>query len=217
MKKYFILAAVALLALASCAKLTPVQEPDHEISFQVANYTQTKADDTAANKPGEFSNKDFGTYAWFTNEQGVTDPMMVNEQVAKDEESQVWKTVNRPFYWPKTGYVDFISYSPYVADQPESAVNPAKPIISQNSIAWKDYKVGDVDLMYADKAQKQTSNLETYYNSGVPTLFHHALAKVSFKIQANFLEWTSEEVKDEQGNEMIIWSKLDEIYNDYMQ
>jgi len=187
MKKYLILCASALLALAACSKVAPVAEPQHEIGFQVATYA-TKAnvaipDDTV-----------FGSYSWYTNEAGTTVEQMINEKVGKV--GKEWKTTENTFYWPKSGSIDFISYSPWVAGGPSE--------VSTTSLKFTGYSVGKVengvftsngaDLMYADKALDQTENGTKYVDisevtSGVPTLFHHALANVSFKIQANFLEY----------------------------
>jgi len=194
MKKYLILCASALLALAACSKVAPVAESQHEIGFQVASYA-TKAnvaipDDTV-----------FGTYSWYTNEAGTTVAQMTNEKVGK--RGAEWKTIENTYYWPKTGSIDFISYSPWVSGGPTE--------ITATSLKFTAYKVGEVDanggftangvdLMYADKALKQKENGTEYTRisgvaSGVPTLFHHALANISFKIQANFLEWTDEQTQ----------------------
>ena len=214
MKKSFFLIA-ALLTLAACSKVAPVEESSNAISFQVANYVQTKADDA---KPGEFTNEDFGAYAWYSPAEGQRegDPMFANEKVAKS--GSEWKTVNNTYYWPKTGTVDFISYSPYDAEGKQ-------PTVKESSIAWTKYTVGEKDLMYADKALKQGANVKTYYYNGVPTLFRHALAKLSFRVKANFLEWTQDEIKDEQTGEVLVekdttrWevslksAKLSGIYN----
>ena len=191
MKKYFILAATSLLALASCTKQTPAEQADREIGFQVANYVQTKADDA---KPGEFTNADFGAYAWYTPEAGAREVVefMANERVAKV--GGAWRTTKNTFYWPKTGGLDFICYSPY---------NEGTPSLTDKEIHWTEYTVqaeNQKDLMYADKAIAQTGNTNTYYYNGVPTLFHHALAKVSFQVKANFLSYTREEEKDDNGN-----------------
>ena len=205
MKKYLIPTLASLLALAACTKVAPVAEPQREISFQVANYVQTKAN-------VKFENADFGTYAWYTGEAAADQTaaskaieFMINEKVGPvtSGEKTDWRTVNNTFYWPKTGKLDFISYSPY------ATAAPALPAITENTITYTGYAVGelnenqvytpnDVDLMYADKAVGKQANEGTYSTisgtNGVPTLFHHALAHVSFKIQANFLEYTDNSV-----------------------
>ena len=195
MKKYLILSISALLALAACSKQEPVDGVQHEISFLTANYLSTKAGgDTQAASPVKFSNADFGVYAWFNGK----DVFMENEKVA--QVGTLWKTVDNTFYWPKTGSLDFIAYSPY---------NEGTPAVATDKISWTKYTVSDKDLMYADKACGQQENINPgTYNAvsaanGVPTLFHHALARLSFKAKASFLSYTNPEEKDAQGNVVV--------------
>lgn len=182
MKKYFIIAAAALVAMTGCSKIETAPEVQREISFQVANNVRTKATGSV------YENGAFGTYAWFNN----TDVFMVNEQV--DKSGGVWRTVDNTYYWPKTGSISFISYSPFNGtSNTESTV----PVITKNSITYTDVTVGTTDLMYADRATC-SSNVDEVTDSdtadsgftGVPTVFNHALAKLSFKIKANFIEYT---------------------------
>ena len=171
MKKYIILAVVALAASAACTKVEVAQEAQREISFEVAN-RMTKAN-------VKYENGDFGTYAWFNN----TDPFMVNEKVGLV--SGVWKTVDHTFYWPKTGSISFISYSPY---------SGPTPVVEKDKITYPSYTVADVDVMYADRAtcssnvDEVNDGVDSGY-TGVPTVFRHALAQLSFDIKANFLEY----------------------------
>lgn len=182
MKKYFIIAAAALVAMTGCSKIETAPEVQREISFEVANNVRTKATGSV------YENGAFGTYAWFNN----TDVFMVNEQV--DKSGGVWRTVDNTYYWPKTGSISFISYSPFNGtSNTESTV----PVITKNSITYTDVTVGSTDLMYADRATC-SSNVDEVTDSdtadsgftGVPTVFNHALAKLSFKIKANFIEYT---------------------------
>ena len=180
MKKFFFFAAAALVTLAACTK-TETSEPKREISFEVAN-SLTKATGV------KYENGAFGTYAWFNN----TDDFMVNEQV--DLSGGVWKTIDHTFYWPKTGSISFISYSPFAGT---SDTADSVPAITKNRITYTGITAGSTDLMYADKATC-SSNVNEVTDSdtadsgftGVPTVFRHALAKLSFKIKANFIEYT---------------------------
>ena len=203
MKKYLILSAAALLTLAACTKQVTAPEEQREISFQVANVLQTKADDGTAGqddqtaKPGEFTNADFGAYCWRTPEAGAREVVeyFSNERVAKV--GGAWRTTKNTFYWPKSDALDFICYSPY---------NEGTPSVTDRTIEWTQYSVkkeNQKDLMYADKAVAQTGNTNTYFYNGVPTLFRHALAKVSFQVKANFLTYTRQEEKDEQGKVIV--------------
>ena len=200
--KTLIIIAAALLPFAACTKVTTGTEDvtEHEISFQVANYVRTKA-------PVAFENPDFGTYAWYTADDGSQQhvPFMTNEPVAFDGTS--WTTTNRPYYWPKVGALDFISYSPYSSSWEETLedgtiVRHDNPVVTGDSISWTDYRTQNEDLMYADKVTGQRQNGSTYTAvsgvTGVPTLFHHALAKLGFRIRVNFLE-------EGEGDQKTTW------------
>ena len=181
MKKYLIIAAAAIAAIA-CTKSESVGV-QREISFQIAKSTiRTKA-------TGEVYNTSvpFGTYAWFNN----TDDFMVNEKVGYT--SSVWKTVDHTFYWPKTGSISFISYSPFAGN---SNTAGTVPVIEKDKITYTGLTAADADIMYADRATcsanvnevTDSDTADSGFN-GVPTVFRHALAKISFKVMANFLEW----------------------------
>lgn len=178
MKKYIIIAASALVALAACSKVETA-DLQKEINFEVANSIKTKAFTGSV-----YNNGAFGTYAWFNN----TDEFMVNEQV--DNNGSAWTTKDHTFYWPKTGSVSFISYSPF-----EGTSNTAgtTPVVEKDKITYSGVTAGTTDLMYADKAtcSNNVDEVEDGANSftGVPTVFRHALAKLSFKVMANFVEW----------------------------
>ena len=181
MKKLLLIAAAAVAATVACTKVNPTGDAQREINFEVAN-SLTKATGSV------YSNGAFGTYAWFNN----TDDFMVNEKV--DKSGGVWKTVDHTFYWPKTGSISFISYSPFAGTSDTAGSVPA---ITKNSITYTGITAGSTDLMYADRATcssnvNEVTDSDTADSgfSGVPTVFRHALAKLSFKIKANFIEYT---------------------------
>ena len=159
---------------------------DAPISFEVANYVaQTRANGAFA------TTKTFGVNAWsaYTNTSvtpntTTTHELMVNVPVTYN--GSQWTTAT-PYYWPINGTVDFIAYYPTeVVPDIEYDYNGA------DTYTYKDYTVLEgVDLMYADKAIRFNKNNTATENTaginsgfeGVPTLFHHALAKVNFKVQ----------------------------------
>ena len=182
MKKFILLATVAVAVMAACSKIDEIPASQREINFNVANSLQTKATGAV------YNNGAFGTYAWFKG----TDDFMVNETV--DLVGGVWKTSVHTFYWPKTGSIDFISYSPFNGTVDTADSNPA---VTKTSIAYTNIIAGNVDYMYADKVNcssnvNEVTDSDTADSgySGVPTVFRHALAKLSFKIKANFVEYT---------------------------
>jgi hypothetical protein len=182
---------------------------DAPISFEVANYVaQTRAN-------GAFDTREtFGVNAWsaYTDEEGntTTYPLMANVPVTHN--GSQW-TTGTPYYWPINGTVDFIAYYP-------TSVSPTIGYKYDGTDTYKytDYTVGSVDLMYADKAIRFNKNNTAAENTsginsgfaGVPTLFHHALAKVNFKVQnANPVDATNSAYK----YEIIVNSITLKVYN----
>ena len=187
MKKYFILAAVALVALTACSKIEVSNTvPDKAISFQVANYVaQTKAGQSAFD-----INDTFKTSAWFHPTSGDAQVFMDKEvikwQASRDPKQ--WAS-DRIYFWPKTGYVNFYSW----AGSPEPAVSDGAAKYGDAANDTYITIATDADAMLANGAFRyasSSSNTNLYnieYESvdvtGVPTLFHHMLSKVTFIVK----------------------------------
>ena len=197
--KKLLLFAVAALMIGACAKVETPELQDQtrkEITFEVAKYVQTKAAGSL------YDNGAFGTYSWFTTTGYAPADFMINEEV--DMIGGAWKTKNNTFYWPKTGSVEFISYSPFNGTNSSADSNPA---ITPTTITYTGVNTAaaSIDYMYADKAIASkninvvTDGIDSGY-SGVPTIFRHALAKLSFNIKANFVTWT-----DSNTNTTTTW------------
>lgn len=185
MKKTVFIAALAIAALASCSK-TVEEGIQSEVVFQVARYMgATKAN---TDYKIDYQTIPFGAFAWYKGVQATDNAdFMVNQEVSYSD--PVWRPNGTTYYWPKSGSIDFICYSPYTAD----GTNAPLPTITEDNITYPAWDVAahqDVDIMYADKVTGLTNNTNTYYYSGVPTLFHHALAKVNFEIKAAYTEVT---------------------------
>ena len=177
-------AAAVLALLAGCAKDVTVYRP--EIKFQVAGYRSHSRAETADYKDA-YSGVPFGAYAWYKAPDPQNDVVfMSNQKVCYDSDNNVWSPAGIVYYWPRNGVLDFICYSPYSADN--------GPQIGEDSILFSDYDVGEhpaTDLLYADKAAGLTDNATTYYYSGVPVLFRHALARVRFRMRLAYWEQTA--------------------------
>ncbi|MBR6458247.1 MAG: hypothetical protein IKS71_06585 [Bacteroidales bacterium] len=221
MKKYFIIAAAAVVAMAGCSKseiLFDETNPGNKIGFEVANYArQTKANQTITNSedgiysfhtvayqfptigsPREFMDVDILPY-------NVTGTTTTQVTAANDNDYTITKWAPaQDYYWPKTGYINFYSYAG--SHTPDVDVN--------DDDDWKT-----VTFTYEDAVITATSNImvaeaalhygrtnsedETYkvddsessehVTKGVPTLFHHQLAKIKFDVRART---TSDKVSD---------------------
>lgn len=189
MKKYFILAAAAIVALAACTKIdVEFNETDssNKIAFTVADFSQqTKAE--AAEGDGIYS---FHTYATQFPEIGSAVVFMDDVEIKAWNASTQAVTTGTDIYtwapemdyfWPKTGFINFYSYA--------GTKSPAtKTISADKKTVTYDYgtvTVADNDnILVADAALHFNTNTETYkkdhVSAGVPTLFRHQLAKIKF-------------------------------------
>lgn len=200
MKKYFVIAAAALVAMCACTKNEVAQlEVNEEISFKVANYlSQTKAGEVA------FTGESFGVYAYYdsgasntASEQGQT--FMANEKVVPAAPG--WQVEGKTYYWPKSGNIDFFAYAPYASSGAWVAYKNSDHTLAGNFTS----ATGAEDYLYSSMAMNYTKNDPQYkvsdtdqdnvkVSDGVPVLFHHALAKLTVKFAASQLD-------DKEGEE----------------
>ncbi|MBP5637166.1 MAG: hypothetical protein J6X25_06610, partial [Bacteroidales bacterium] len=183
MKKYFIIAVLALVASAACTKVDPVDAPAQKVTFQVASRAaQTKAHSLNSESITAFKCKAF------MKGEGVDDLQNFfgadGETISYNSTSETWEP-SHDYYWPKSekSYVNFFSWY-------DTGAGPTS--VTNGAMAWTNRTIGTGDnIMYADPAwhyQENTTQAAQYTDdatlTGVPTIFHHALAQVNFKAYA---------------------------------
>ena len=186
MKKVLFVALAAGVALVACTKneVKPVKV-DQEITFQAVV-------DKAATKGGTFDNgvkyptdRPFGTFAFFyTTSDGYTKDAPKYIDNAKVENTSgvnsgaAW-TTNPKYYWPKQGYLTFMSYSPYEDLHDIVTCAPTDNALAEIKIPnWDVDAKQDVDIMIADRVDNLTANGENAGYTGVSTVFRHKLAQI---------------------------------------
>lgn len=197
MKKVLFFALAAGVALAACTKneVKPV-EVDQEITFQAVV-------DKAATKAGTFDNgvtypidRPFGTFAFFyTTSGGYTKgaPKYIDNAEVTNPTSETsgsaW-TTNPKYYWPKQGYLTFMSYSPYVDLHDIVTCAPTADAMAEIKIPnWDVDAHQKVDIMIADRVDNLKANGSNGGYTGVPTVFRHKLAQIvkfSIKTKEDF-------------------------------
>ncbi len=213
MKKFFIIAAAALVALAACSKVETIETtPDTEIGFQVAAFlNQTKADSHGhtsfvdeLTEVGAASNY-FKSQAFIHAAQSdgsVAAPAAFfsagssNVETINYDGSSTWKPAH-PYYWPKSprSSISFFSWYDF-EDQVTPSLSGYTADGATVTLAWPDRTVALKDnVMYADAAYHYKKNDNSTQNhkldgvtQGVPTLFHHALAKVRFTVKQSIMK-----------------------------
>lgn len=185
MKKILMMSAAAVAVFSvSCSKVEDMSK-EQEISFAVASYVpQTKAESIRTVDGIEsFSCKAFlhangaavGTD--YFGASGVT--------IQYNSSTATWAPANHPYYWPKhpDSYINFVSWY-------DNGTGPTGTV-TETAMAWTNRTIGPNDnIMFADEAWRFKSNDNAVYKkdgvtAGVPTLFHHALAKVNIQFNTS--------------------------------
>lgn len=169
-----ILAGLAAVLLPlSCTRIEPQEQTRSQICYNVVQYTQTKAVDTYP------QDRPFISSAFYL-ENGKTWAANHSEAKAYIENATIsyvdglWKDATRSYYWPYSGKLNFLSYSP-------AEIKPYTTVDCNTGITITDWDVDanqDIDIMVADVQTEQTSNQNVGTYTGVPTIFRHKLSQI---------------------------------------
>lgn len=209
MKKYFIIAAAALVALAACTKneIDPASKTKdaREINFNTVANKATKAPITGTTY--SFNCPSFGVFAYYlasgnwntTAENTSAVSYMDDVEISFNDTKDIWAPAST-YYWPLEGKLTFIAYSPKSA---ATAAFSNAGVLTLTGFTVNTTVADQVDLLYSAIAADKTQN-EDYYedtanskdsenaegDKGVNIQFKHALSQVIFKAK------TADEVYD---------------------
>ena len=203
MKKYFIIAVAAVVALAACSKteIDNTASKGREISYNaVAAKNATKAinnktyyapTDPAFGIWGLYQTESWSANhsasVWIGASASAATQITYGLDAQSTANSEAWRNRASVDYWPLTGSLVFMGYSPYTNVSSKAAISVAenKATLTVTNFqtttgSWVD------DLMWSDavEASANTTNYDangtnaTTYN-GVPVVFHHALSQIA--------------------------------------
>ena len=156
----------------------------------------------------------FYSYAWYLSDGKTWDsskadaePYIVNETVSN--QGGEWKSPTNTYYWPHSGSLTFLSYTCVAHDDQgklydglfTGTANGTVSVDKASGLAingFINYRTGD--LLVADIARDRRADL-----NGVPTIFKHKLARISFYI--------SKEESQTQDEYVLTGLKLTGIYD----
>ena len=169
MKRLFILASAAIVALASCSKTQVVyNDAPEEIGFKAVTGVMTKA-----NLDGEIT---LGVFAEHNSVDPVTtNSYFDNKPFADTDHDNVWSGSQ---YWPIQGTLDFTFYAPHISSGTIPTYdNDTKTLtitVPNNQSTQTDYLYGTTRPMGKTKD-----------GGNVSVTLKHALAMVKVTIKAN--------------------------------
>ena len=113
----------------------------------------------------------------------------------KGSTEKVWKA-EKTYYWPKNGSLTFFAYSLNKGDLSLTGGDSHLGCDVSTGIAGAiDLNVNpNTDFLVAEIAKDQTSNVQTHFTNGVPTLFKHRLSSVAFAIKTG-ADYTNKQFK----------------------
>ena len=158
MKKFFILASAAIVALASCAKTEVVyKDAPEEIAFKTMNSPMTKAT----------YDQNLGVAAYFINSDAE-----YFGHTQFELENGVWTGGQ---YWPLSNALKFVAYGPYQ----ETGVTISATQINATAVA------SDLDFVYSYVDNGGAGyKKKDFEGSGVYMPMKHAKAKVVITVQS---------------------------------
>ncbi len=195
MKKYFIFAAAALVALAACTKVE-TETPDKKISFNATSYVpQTKADPTTHHSLYSTEGVSSFMAKAFLHADGVSTTQNMfgtaGDEVKYNATNKEWAPDNE-YFWPKSenSYINFVCWYSKNAKSQLVATDISETAMNWGTTSSPVQIVKDDNILFADEAWRYKDNVRnnaTYgyddVSEGVPTLFHHALARLAFDIK----------------------------------
>lgn len=214
MKKYFILAAAALVTLASCVKNdadTSVYQQGRQISFSAVTGLATKAAITDNYFPTDAGN--FGVYAYYVaegtwaanfatsalymgtaNGSGDAGDATTGVSVEYDSDLKIWKP-SETYYWPLEGKLTFFAYYPATLATP--AFDLSAKQFSTGAFTVNTTVTEQKDVLVSSFAEDKTSSTTQQYvfgagegqnsgdNKGVQIQFKHMLSQIVFTAAAD--------------------------------
>ena len=179
MKKWFDIAVLGILvSLAACTKVENTSAPE-SIRYAVGSYA-------VSTKVSEYRDAEgldnFQSKAFIHSEGAAEGSVFFNSAITWD--GATWSP-DRDYYWPKhpQSYINFVSW--YAND---GSANITPDTVTETQFQILNRTVGANDrILVADEAWKQKANINTYYTSGVPTLFRHVLSRVKVNMKATTL------------------------------
>lgn len=169
MKRIFICAAAAIVALASCSKTQVVyNDAPEEIGFKAVAGAVTKAEQEDATLDGTM-----GVFAFVT---GGTTAYFENISFS-NKSGDVWTGTTKSMYWPVTSGLDFAVYAPWESEEGAEFETNTLTVKADNST--KITIGAQEDYLYGAAYYNNNGNGFDKNTVSVPVTLKHAQAKVT--------------------------------------
>lgn len=174
MKRLFIFAAAATVALASCTKTHVVyNEAPQEIGFKAVSGVMTKLDVPAVHQ-SIAGHENMGVIAYLSN---TNTQYFANTPFSYDSEAGYWTAGNDPKYWPVDGSLDFTVYAPYDESNASYSQTTSESVTTKTLTITADNSTTGTDWLYGTD-QPASSKIDNAIN----VTLAHALSYVDINV-----------------------------------
>lgn len=192
-----ILAAAALVVLASCTKsnVDPVntaKTEGDEIGFAAVTQKATKANNAIITGTTYDHGNTFQVWGWQSQEgdfsefaNAAASNFMTNLTISwtkgrDNTRTEAWRNVSNYYYWPLTGKISFLAIHPSTVPPTSTGWDntnkkPSATIENYDISASKD----STDLMFANAAGERRAD-------ALPIVFKHALSQIQFRVRTDY-------------------------------
>lgn len=185
MKKLFVCAAAAIVALASCSKTELINtEAPKEIGFKAVTGSITKALSSTALD----INSSLGVFAYVHDDTEIKDYfgntkfIFSSEEEIDDVNTPIWTSPTTtddqdgvgPKYWPIAHNLDFVVYSPYQSSGVSYNLETSILSVTANNAS--------IDYLYGDDYYDKSGNGYDKDTKSVPVQLNHAKAKITVNL-----------------------------------
>lgn len=159
-----------------CTKVQQTELSSPLVTYQLIQNTQTKGA-----SPYDV-NETFFSWAWMLEDgqswvSSKSAAQLYINKATIGHSSDGWSDINKVNYWPKAGY-----NLTFFAASPSDELGTVVTCTPEQGITIKDWNVNDhlgTDILVADIVENKTAVDNQGWAAGVPTIFRHALSKIS--------------------------------------
>ena len=198
-KTQLILAAAALVALASCSNdgFTPAN--DGEIGFNAVTRVATRANNAIITGTTYGTDNTFQVWGWQSQvgdfsefEDNAASNFMSNLTIEwtkgrDNTRDEAWRNATNYYYWPFTGRISFLAIHPSTVAPSttgwDATNDKPQATIADYTVTGKD----STDLMFATNEGARRAD-------ALPMVFKHALSQIQFRVRTDY-DYTLDEVE----------------------
>lgn len=188
MKRLFVVASLAIMAVA-CQK----EEVRNEVLTPIGFNTETGKQTRAIQPTNDGYTDNFGVFSYLYNAGEAGQLVMNNQKVTSQGQTVDNNGDAVAYYWPNDpdNHLNFYAYSPFNVGNVSMATEGTLKLTdyvhtNYSGTAAVDFMVATAVTNAKFAGEYTVGTTKKTYGEGVPTVFHHEMTQVIFKVKTSF-------------------------------